>query len=237
MFQGEVEFDGTKWHKRAIDRPVDANINDLKSLILSKIAPASWMEAGKGGQGTLQYFPGDLSLIVSHEDSIHDEIMDLLKKLRQLPEVTIENRAFLAVAPQEEFKLHQFELPKEPTHMPAWKARMYRSYAVGKESIKSLAFPRITGFNGQQIKYSLEGFGVLEEVEISIQHVIAADRKSVQTRVVATSESGEDRSDIVESTNSGQTISIDVSRILPKDSQYGAVLMLKPIIFDEGELN
>jgi hypothetical protein len=114
------------------------------------------MEVNKGGKGTIQYFPGSLSLIVSHEQMIQYQIAALLKKLRQLREVTIENRAFLIVGPEKEFDHHLLRLPEKPTRMSARKARMYRSYAVGKENVECLDFSRITGFNGQRIEFSLE---------------------------------------------------------------------------------
>lgn len=59
----------------------------LINLIQQTINPDSWSE--NGGAGTMQAFPANLSLIVTQTQEIHDEILDLLKKLRDLNDVQI----------------------------------------------------------------------------------------------------------------------------------------------------
>jgi len=59
----------------------------LINLIQQTINPDSWTE--NGGAGTMQAFPANLSLIVTQTQEIHDEILELLKKLRDLNDVQI----------------------------------------------------------------------------------------------------------------------------------------------------
>jgi hypothetical protein len=55
------------------------------------------------------------------------------------------------------------------------------------------------------------------------------------TAVETFPKSGKPRADTVEATESGRAISINVSHLLPEDSGLNAVLVLKPIIFDESD--
>ena len=69
-----------------------ADFQSLIELITTTIAPDSWDEVG--GPGAIQEFEGNLSLVVSQTQDIHDQIADLLDQLRRLQDlqVTIEVR-------------------------------------------------------------------------------------------------------------------------------------------------
>ncbi len=60
----------------------------LISLIQDTVFPDSWADTGTG-EGTIQAFPPNLSLIVTQSQKVQDEIRDLLKKLRELNDVQI----------------------------------------------------------------------------------------------------------------------------------------------------
>src|SRR5262249_17299517 len=64
----------------------------LIKLITNTIAPQSWSDVG--GQGTIQYFPLGLALVVNQTPDIQEQIADLLAALRRLQdlEVAIELR-------------------------------------------------------------------------------------------------------------------------------------------------
>jgi type II secretory pathway component GspD/PulD (secretin) len=66
--------------------------DQLISLITSTIEPKSWDKLG--GQGTIQYFPLGMGLIVNQTQDIQEQIVDLLQALRRLQdlEVAIEIR-------------------------------------------------------------------------------------------------------------------------------------------------
>jgi general secretion pathway protein D len=70
----------------------NADFDTLINLIKSTIEPLSWDD--QGGSGTIQPFPGNLSLVVSATQQVHEEIRDLLEQLRKSQDlqVTIEVR-------------------------------------------------------------------------------------------------------------------------------------------------
>ena len=69
-----------------------ADFDTLIQLIKDTIQPDSWDDLG--GAGTITPFPGNLSLVVSATQQVHEEIRDLLEQLRKSQDlqVTIEVR-------------------------------------------------------------------------------------------------------------------------------------------------
>jgi len=70
-----------------------ADFDSLIDLIVSTVEFDSWMENGTG-EGEIQPFPTNLSLVISQTQSVHEKIADLLEQLRRLQDlqVTIEVR-------------------------------------------------------------------------------------------------------------------------------------------------
>ncbi len=68
------------------------DFDTLIELITSTVAPESWDEVG--GPGTLAQYDGNLSLVVSNTQEVHEQIVGLLEQLRRLQDlqVTIEVR-------------------------------------------------------------------------------------------------------------------------------------------------
>jgi general secretion pathway protein D len=69
-----------------------ADFQSLISLIESTVAPQTWSNVG--GQGAIQPFATNLSIVVSQTQEVHEQIADLLEQLRRLQDlqVTIEVR-------------------------------------------------------------------------------------------------------------------------------------------------
>ena len=69
-----------------------ADFDTLIELITATIAPDTWDDVG--GDGSIQGFPTNLSLVVSQTQEVHEQIADLLEQLRRLQDlqVTIEVR-------------------------------------------------------------------------------------------------------------------------------------------------
>jgi general secretion pathway protein D len=63
------------------------DFQSLIELITSTIAPDSWQEVG--GAGTIAEFPGNLSLVISQTQDVHDQIRDLLQQLRRLQDLQV----------------------------------------------------------------------------------------------------------------------------------------------------
>jgi len=71
----------------------NADFDSLIDLITSTVEHDSWMENGTG-EGEIQPFPTNLSLVISQTQRVHEQIADLLEQLRRLQDlqVTIEVR-------------------------------------------------------------------------------------------------------------------------------------------------
>jgi general secretion pathway protein D len=71
----------------------NADFDSLIDLIISTVDHDSWMENGTG-EGEIQPFPTNLSLVISQTQRVHEQIADLLEQLRRLQDlqVTIEVR-------------------------------------------------------------------------------------------------------------------------------------------------
>jgi general secretion pathway protein D len=71
----------------------NADFDSLIDLIVSTVEYDTWMENGSG-EGEIQPFPTNLSLVVSQTQRVHEQIVDLLEQLRRLQDlqVTIEVR-------------------------------------------------------------------------------------------------------------------------------------------------
>ena len=69
-----------------------ADFDTLIDLIATTVAPDSWDDVG--GPGSMAPFEGNLSLVISNTQDVHDEIVSLLEQLRRLQDlqVTIEVR-------------------------------------------------------------------------------------------------------------------------------------------------
>ena len=64
-----------------------ADFQSLIDLIQNTVAPQSWNTLG--GQGAIQPFPTNLSIVVSQTQEVHDEIADLLQQLRRLQDLQV----------------------------------------------------------------------------------------------------------------------------------------------------
>ena len=65
-----------------------ADFQPLIRLIEQTISSDSWQNSGTG-EGTISAYPANLSLVVNNTQQVQDQIVDLLKKLRELNDVQI----------------------------------------------------------------------------------------------------------------------------------------------------
>jgi general secretion pathway protein D len=68
-------------------QPRETTEAQLMELVRALVAPSSWQE--RGGQGTLQYYPLGMSLVVNQTPEAHAAIADLLKALRRLQDIQV----------------------------------------------------------------------------------------------------------------------------------------------------
>ena len=75
-----------------LNGPGGPDFDTLIELVTTTIEPQSWSEVG--GNGNIEGFPSNLSLVISTTEEVHQQIADLLRQLRRLQDlqVTIEVR-------------------------------------------------------------------------------------------------------------------------------------------------
>jgi general secretion pathway protein D len=66
----------------------NADFDSLIDLITSTVEHDSWMENGTG-EGEIQPFPTNLSLVISQTQRVHEQIADLLEQLRRLQDLQV----------------------------------------------------------------------------------------------------------------------------------------------------
>src|SRR5262249_17802784 len=90
--QGSFASDARPTHSMSGTKPAQ-NMQDAPiKLITSTVAPESW--ESMGGQGTIEYFPLTMALVVNQATDIQEQVLELLQALRRLQdqEVSIEVR-------------------------------------------------------------------------------------------------------------------------------------------------
>lgn len=155
------------------DKKVDAA--PLIELIQSTIEPDSW------DLFTIQYYDKNLCLIITHKQHVHDEIADLLTKLRELNDITLETSCFVATVPAEEFGCLPANLKKSALPISRLDAHLLHSYSYAKEEIKLNDFQPFSIFNGQskQLKLDVESSSLSHK--IYIQQIVTPERDKVRT--------------------------------------------------------
>lgn len=85
-YNGMADLKNGQWQTRRTGQTLE---KQLMHLITSSIEPSSWKAAGSGGNGTIEYYPMGMTLVVSQSSDIQEQIEELIKRLRELQEVQI----------------------------------------------------------------------------------------------------------------------------------------------------
>ncbi|HEX4130456.1 MAG TPA: hypothetical protein VHZ24_10450 [Pirellulales bacterium] len=131
---------------------VQPDFNSLIELITGTIAPQTWSDVG--GAGAVKEFAGNLSLVISQTQEVHEQIAELLEQLRRLQDlqVTIEVR-FITLRDQfyEQMGV-DFNLAM-PTHVSGQQAQT--SFAAGTSG--PVLSPTASFSSGNSITAGLQG--------------------------------------------------------------------------------
>jgi type II secretory pathway component GspD/PulD (secretin) len=174
----------------------------LIKLITNTVAPKSWSEMG--GPGTIEYFPLTMALLINQTPEVQDQIADLLAALRRLQdqEVSVEVRI---VTMKDESPCEQGRDLKVLDDSQL--ARMMEA-VQGDRPTNVMQAPKLTVFSGQRATMCigdeqsfLTGVDVRVQegtltvvpkpetyssgIELSVQPVISADRRSVRVDLQA----------------------------------------------------
>lgn len=212
------------------EKKIDAD--PLVDLIKTTIEPESWPDH------TMMFHEDNLSLIVSHNQHAHDQIADLLEKLREVTEVTIETRGFLISIPQKElqrFRLFPDGWNEEPKVLGIQEAATLKAIAVAKDSVQLQNLPAKVLFNGQTSHTEIDILDDQRNAQIAIRQVVSPQRDSIRSTLVVTGREQQTEPAAFDS-KSGQLVAVDVSQELGLDpKQRRAILILKSDIAQDVE--
>jgi type II secretory pathway component GspD/PulD (secretin) len=184
----------------------------LIRLIQTSIRPTTWSDAD--GQGTIQYFPLGMSLVVTQSARIQEEIAELLESLRRLQDLEVAVETHVVTVPPGVLKKICGEFQKVQGQRFGLK---FLSDAERKKFLEAVQSdrrseitqaPKLTLFNGQNTEVNVTGWHKLateleikqvgeklvasvvrEDVpaglKIGLEPVVSADRKYVHLLVNA----------------------------------------------------
>lgn len=178
----------------------EADFNNLIDLIKGTIAPDDWDDTN--GDGSIQAFVPNLSLIVSNTQQVQDQIQDLLEKLRELNDVQIvvevrfvilTDNFFERVGIDFDFRLND-NSGLNPNALPD---EVTQSALVGREAVPegftpsgdldvafgqnsfASAIPQFGGFDAQTAANF--GFAILSDIEVFL--LIQASKGDTRSNV------------------------------------------------------
>jgi general secretion pathway protein D len=140
----DMDGDNPKTAKKTLEK-------ELIDLICNTISPQSW--DGRGGAGSIQYFPTGISIVVDQTEEIHADIRQLLAALRRLQDVQVAVEIRLVqvsdriIQDMGDLVVRSQDGVAELTDCQVLKL-MQRALRDRKSSV--LQTPRITVFNGQK---------------------------------------------------------------------------------------
>ncbi|MFT3883045.1 MAG: hypothetical protein QM703_25760 [Gemmatales bacterium] len=85
-YNGTPDLKNGQWQTRRTGQTLEKH---LMHLITSTIEPESWKGTAAGGNGTIEYYPMGMTLVISQSSDIQEQIEELIKRLRELQEVQI----------------------------------------------------------------------------------------------------------------------------------------------------
>jgi hypothetical protein len=165
----------------------------LMKLICSRVAPASWWP--NGGEGSILYFPHNMSLSIDQTPEVHEQVAELLAALRRELDVEVAVDVRLLSVPEELNRAL-------PLILDDAQAQELIAWAQENRTANVVQAPKITLFNGQGRTISIgEERGFVTDLETvhesdrlvvrpktetvklgmrcGVQPVVSADRRQV----------------------------------------------------------
>lgn len=199
------------------DAGTQTDFASLEELITSNIEPKSWKQAG--GQGTIERFPRNLSLVITQTAEIHEQIADLFEQLRRAAELQVSLRCYLITLPAKASL--NIELPAAGTkRMPAHESSAIVEQAQADKQTSLFSLPTVTIWPAQVANFKWSP-AESQEAEALIHAAVAADRRSARLSVAV---NASDAMDALRSSTSldvpdGETLIVDITDRLRPPAQ------------------
>ena len=209
------------------------------NLITSLISPDSWEIQKVGGKAKIEFSGPKQSLIVSTTEKIHAQLKDLLAKLREIGDVTIELRSSFLLLPKADLKRLDIseQLDGEEMFIAGINGRVVRkiqAMAAAESDWKTHQNPAVALFNGQQVKFGWKAMKELEPGYIDFTVLLSDDRKAVRSYTnIFQDETRVSGANLTIATN--RIGLLDVSQhVLPEDSDQAVLLFFRTLVIDNG---
>jgi hypothetical protein len=123
----------------------------LIKVITCTVVPKSWSEMG--GEGTIDYHPLTMSLVISQTPAVHEQVADLLANLRRLQGVEVAVQVLFVTLAEDHYR----HLPRDFAAADGAALRLddtqvlaLLEWAQADRRTKIMQAPKLTMFNGQR---------------------------------------------------------------------------------------
>ena len=236
------------------DEKFEIDPQPLMELIQNTVGTDTWKNGGVGGPSKISFDNSTLTLMVSQSPDVHDEIQDLLEKLRELDDITIDMKGFLTVIAEEDLtKTLGRDVSVDPSLINEMEVKLLHGQSLVNDSVSGYEFKPVSLWNGQETMLEFPDLDIAITNSVSVHAVSSHDRKSVRSAVLLYDVNVEepkyeealnpkhfqdlamstDRRSValVSDAENGQCTTVDVSSILPADKAgFRAILVLRPYV-------
>ena len=177
------EYDGKQWI--AVSKSPDKNtttsfgLKSIINLIQSTIESDSWKI--DGGRGKLEIHQQNLCLIATQTKNVHEQITDLLGKLRELYDIKITLSGYVVVFPKDAKSLAEYGLNVDRPfgQFSTHDTNAFRTFAFSEKHATLVDFLPYEVLNGQTVPFHFKKIGNRELDAFEIAVTSQPDRKSL----------------------------------------------------------
>lgn len=149
--------------------------NALIKLLTETMEPDSWSEVG--GEGSIQFHEGTLSLVIRQRAAVHEAIGELLQQLRRLQDLQVSVEMRLMSVSETVAK----QVGKDTEQvLSANKVQRLIERSEQDRHSNTLVLPKVTLFNGQSMQMQHEGDQQHPNLSLQFTATASADRKAVR---------------------------------------------------------
>ncbi len=147
----------------------------LIKLLTETVQPDSWSEVG--GEGSLQFHEGTLSLVIRQRAAVHEEIAELLQQLRRLQDLQVSVEMRLMHVSETVAK----QIGKDTEQaLSADKTKQLIGRMEQDRHGNTLVLPKVTLFNGQSVQMQHDGDEPHSKLCLQMIAAASGDREAVR---------------------------------------------------------
>ncbi len=187
------------------------NFGLLKNIIMTSVSRASWDV--RGGEGAITFHLGSMSLVVYQRPTVHDDIAELFRQLRQLREMQLTHELTVVRLTHTQFNdlAINFTATENRSFVLSDATRTNWNRIESDVAANDRFSAKVTIFNEQRLALAFPG-----QQTIGLAHIISADRRKVRFRIRSNTK-GESHTVVVDD---GSQFLIDVTDSLQASAEF-----------------